>query len=288
MHSTVRRCQPLLGTFVEVSLQGPRPQAELMALSSEVFAEFRRIDGLLSFHREDSELSRINLLAARAPQAISDELRDVLGEALWLSALSKGAFDVSIAPALVAMGALPDRGLRVAAQADWRDIELDGNRVRFARALLVDLGGIAKGYAVDRAMALIPADVSACVNAGGDLRMSHWRQEHVSIRVPGSPLRSTVSLPMRNAAVASSIGCPGDHLGMIIDPREHKPVGDTRGYSVFAASAMRADALTKIACLLPSCAEIMRCAGAEAIAIDVGGNVHELCAPAGLAEVGCA
>ena len=288
MHSSIRRCQPLLGTFVEVALAGPRPQAELMVLGNEVFAEFRRIDGLLSFHREDSELSRINRLAAHAPQAISDELRDVLREALWLSALSNGAFDVSIAPVLIARGALPDRGLTAAAEGDWRDIELDGNRVRFARPLLVDLGGIAKGYAVDRAMALIPADVSACVNAGGDLRMSHWRQEYFAVRVPASSMRATVRLPMKNAAVASSIGCPGEHLGMIIDPRERRPVGDSRSYSVFAASAMRADALTKIACLMPSCAAIMRCAGAEAIMLDAGGNLHELCAPAAVDEVGCA
>jgi FAD:protein FMN transferase len=288
MHSSIRRCQPLLGTFVEVSLEGPRAQAELISLGNEVFAEFRRLDGLLSFHREDSELSQINLLAARAPHAISDDLREVLREALWLGALSNGAFDVTIAPALIARGALPDRGLSAAAEADWRDIELCGNSVRFARPLVIDLGGIAKGYAVDRAIALIPADVRACINAGGDLRMSHWRQGHCAVRVPGSPLRATLSLPMRNAAVASSIGCPGEHLGMIIDPRERRPVGDSRSYSVFAASAMRADALTKIACLLPSCAEIMRCAGAEAIAIDAGGNVHELCDPEITEEVGCA
>jgi thiamine biosynthesis lipoprotein len=285
MHSSIRRCQPLLGTFVEVSLEGPRSQAELIALSGEVFTEIRRIDGLLSFHREDSELSHINLHAARALQAISDDLRDVLREALWLSALSNGAFDISVAPTLIARGALPDHGPAAAPEADWRDIELDGNRVRFGRALVVDLGGIAKGYAVDRAMALIPADVSACVNAGGDLRMRHWRQEHFAIRVPGSPLRATVSLPMRNAAVASSIGCPGDHLGMIIDPRERRPVRDPRSYSVFAANAMRADALTKVACLMPSCAAIMRCAGAEAIAIDAEGNMQELCDPATMAEI---
>ena len=160
--------------------------------------------------------------------------------------------------------------------------------MRFARALLVDLGGIAKGYAVDRAMALIPADIGACVNAGGDLRMSHWRQEHFEVRVPGSPPRAPIRLPMRNAAVASSIGCPGDHLGMIIDPHKRRPVGDARSYSVFAASAMRADALTKIACLDAILRRDMRCAGAEAIALDAGGNVHELCAPAVADEVGCA
>lgn len=275
MQSSIRRCQPLLGTFVEVTVAGQCEERELLALGNDAFSEIRRIDALLSFHRVDSELTRVNCHAATATQRISDDLRAVLDEALWLSALSDGLFDVCVAPALVARGLLPDHGFAAVPGATWRDIELVDNRLHFRRPLLIDLGGIAKGYAVDRAMARIPDGVDACINAGGDLRMNPWRQKSVAIRLPGNSKRDVVDVAMRDAAVATSVGRAGDHLGLIIDPQQGRPSRDGRSFSVFAASAMRADALTKIACLADDCAALMQRAGAQAIAVDARGAVTE-------------
>ncbi|HMM65782.1 MAG TPA: FAD:protein FMN transferase [Dokdonella sp.] len=288
MHASIRRCQPLLGTFVEVTVAGAREESELLALGNEAFAQIRRIDALLSFHRAGSELSKVNREAATSTQRISDALREVLAEALWISALSDGLFDVCVAPSLVARGLLPDHGVVTSTGASWRDIELDGNHLRFHRPLMIDLGGIAKGYAVDCAMARMPADVEACVNAGGDLRMNAWRRRSVAIRLPDSASCGFVELAMRNAAVATSLGRAGDHLGLIIDPRDGHASRDNRSFSVFAASAMRADALTKIACLEPDCAALMQRAGAQAIAVDACGTISGPGAQASTREVACA
>lgn len=288
MHASIRRCQPLLGTFVEVTVAGAREESELLALGNEAFAEIRRIDALLSFHRSDSELSQVNRNAANSTQWISDALREVLFEAIWLSALSDGVFDVCVAPSLVARGLLPDHGFASSADASWRDIELDGNQLRFRRPLVIDLGGIAKGYAVDCAMARMPAGVESCINAGGDLRMNPWQGKTASVRLPGSSHPGFVDIAMRNAAVATSIGKAGDHLGVIIDPRHGQASRDGRSFSVFAASAMRADALTKIACLVPECAALMRRAGAQAIAVDAQGAITGLDRESPVQKVACA
>lgn len=276
MQSTIRRCQPHLGTFVEISLAGDRDEADLHALASLAFSEIRRIDATLSFHRADSELSRINRHALRATQSISAAMADVLGEALLLSRESDGLFDVTIAPRLVEIGALPDHRYHADRDAEWRDIELAHDHVRFHRPLTIDLGGIAKGYAVDRAMQFMPDDIEACINAGGDLRMQPWRNAQIAVRLPDSASASVIHVEMHNAALATSIGSLGGHLGAIVHPRSGEVSRDTRSFSVFAASAMRADALTKIACLAPDCATLMQSFGAEILCIDANGCVSEL------------
>ncbi len=273
MQSMIRRCQPLLGTFVEISLAGDRDEGDLHALASLAFSEIRRIDAALSFHRADSELSRINRHALDATQSISAAMSDVLGEAMLLSRESDGLFDVTIAPSLVRIGALPDHGYRTDIDACWHDIELEHDRVRFHRPLAIDLGGIAKGYAVDQAMHVIPDDVEVCINAGGDLRMRPWRHAEVAIRLPDPAAGAVIHVEMRNAALATSVGALGDHLGAIVHPRQGEVSRDASSFSVFAASAMRADALTKIACLAPDCAALMQGFGAEVLCIDAHGRV---------------
>lgn len=272
---SIRRCQPLLGTFVEVSLTGSRTQSELLAIGSAAFAEVRRIDALMSFHRADSELTRINQMAAGNPLTVSGDMQKVLAEALWLSQISEGLFDISVGAALVACGKLPDHGARASSDASWRDIELLGRQLRFRKPLIIDLGGIAKGYAVDCAMAAVPADLDVCINAGGDLRMRPWHGRTASIRHPGADSGALLPLSMRDAALATSVSGFADQLGLIIDPRLSEPAHRICSYSVFASSAMRADGLTKIACLAPERAHILQTAGAQAIAIDARGQLTE-------------
>lgn len=276
MRNSIRRCQPHLGTFVEISLTGDRDEAELQALANLAFSEIRRIDAAMSFHRSDSELSRINRLAADSTQPISPAMSEVLGEALLLSKSSNGLFDITIAPRLVGMGALPDHGYQTDDDASWRDIELGQDGVRFARPLAIDLGGIAKGYAVDQAMQAIPGDVEACVNAGGDLCMRPWRNEQVAIRLPDPATASVTHIEMRNTALATSIGTIGEQLGAIVHPHQREVSSDSRSFSVFADSAMRADGLTKIACLAPDRTDLMRSLGACALCLDHEGRLIEL------------
>lgn len=276
MSASVHRCQPLLGTYVEISLSAERSEDQLLRLSSDAFAQIRHIEQAMSFHRPDSELSELNRSAAQRAHPVSPELRAVLMEALWLSRLSGGLFDITVAAQLVASGELPDVGIQADQRANWEDIDLQGALVRFARPLLVDLGGIAKGYAVDRAIAEIPDDVQCTINAGGDLRMTHWQGHPVGVRIPQSD--ELLEIEMREAAVASSVSAQPDRSAVIIDPRVGEGVNDGRNYSVFASSAMRADGLTKIAVLghRRGDGDLIRRAGGQALMVDASGALIEL------------
>ena len=276
--NAVERCQPLLGTYVEISLhcqEGTR--AHLLELSSAAFAAIAEVDRQMSYHRPDSELTQLNRQAARAPMRVSAAMQTVLAEALYLSELSAGRFDVSIAPKLLARGLLPDHHhLPADPAATWQDIVLDGDQVWFRRPLLIDLGGIAKGFAVDQAMALISDHVSACINAGGDLRMNHWDERCVAVRLPGTANNQVLSIPMRAAALATSARAGHGQSGLIVEPWQSMPAKHNDSVSVFAATAMRADALTKLVWLDRNCAAILNQAGGWAFRLSADGRCSPL------------
>jgi len=273
----LRRCRPLMGTFAEVVLDADLDADALGRLGQPIYAELERLDAKYSFHRRDSVLSEINRSAVRAATIELDpETADLLGASLRYSQHSDGLFDICMAPQSVRLGKLPCHVATPASPGDWRDLHLDGTRLAFSRPVLLDLGGIAKGYAVDQGMRRVPEDVDATINLGGDLRMHRWQNEHIALRAPQG--RTHTVEPMHAAAVASSIGAAGDHLGLLIDPRSGRPSIDARSYSVFADTALEADALTKLA-MLADDRELLWRAGARALVrIDANGHV-ERCYP---------
>ncbi|MCB1590740.1 MAG: FAD:protein FMN transferase, partial [Xanthomonadales bacterium] len=257
----------MMGTLVWVELTGARPSDELQAIATQVLQRMQQIDRAMSFHRPDSELSRLNRAPTGRNVELSDDLTRVLSEALWLSEVTDGQFDVSVGARLVEQGRLPCHEEAAGSfDGSWRDIELSGRKIQLHRPLQLDLGGIAKGYAVDAGMALVPADVSACINAGGDLRMHPWQDRAVQLRLPddNAPGGATIQMNMQAAALATSIGAPGPQLGAVLDPHSGQWCTCSDSISVFAATAMRADALTKWLCLaaasdrpLAVCAELL-------------------------------
>ncbi|MEO5558152.1 MAG: FAD:protein FMN transferase, partial [Dokdonella sp.] len=184
---TIRRSRPWLGTFVDIRVDGLDDEMAISAIEA-AFAEVAAVHRLMSFHEATSDLSRLHRDAVRKPVAVDARTYEVLRAALRFSEESQGCFDPTIAARLVEWKRLP-RPLDAASAdplANWRDIELlDDVRVRFKRALWLDLGGIAKGYAVDRALAVLQAtDASAaCVNAGGDLRRFGSTPEQIELRL---------------------------------------------------------------------------------------------------------
>lgn len=171
----------------------------------------------------------------------------VIGRALALSALSDSAFDITIASELVARGHLPHPPYAPEPDgaANWRDIELlPDNHVRFARALWIDLGGIAKGYAVDRAMTAIArfAPAQACVNAGGDLSIKGPDAERVMLCPRASYNACTPMIELRDGSLASSKAAPG---GPHVLSRRCD-VAAPQFVSVTAPHCIDADALTKV------------------------------------------
>ncbi len=271
--NTLNRCRPLLGTFVEVSVSADASDKELIALSNKAFDEIERIHGLMSFHEEASELSLLNKTAHIKPHMLSKDMGVVLSQALALSVLTDGLFDVSIGQELVAQGSLPNHLARQHSTGTWKDIVLDDESIFFKKPLLLDLGGIAKGYAVDCALKQLSPASSALVNAGGDLACTDWRTTPVSIRNPGSK-GVGVTLPMSALAVATS-GCYFQEEGSVmIDPQTRKPVEHKESVSVFAPTCMLADALTKVAYLDKHSGALIEKLNAQAVTIDGQGNVN--------------
>jgi FAD:protein FMN transferase len=246
-----RRARPLLGTLVDIRVgQGVAAgvdEARALAAIEAAFAEVADVHRLMSFHEATSDVSRINREASRAPIAVDRRTREVIALALAFAQESQGRFDPTIGAALVAWNLLPrpHDAPEPAEDADWRDIEiLDDGRIRTARPLWIDLGGIAKGYAVDRAIERLVAFGidEACVNAGGDLRRIGRGTEPVHIRRPAAPHRPVRTLLLGEGSIASS----GSYFeGAHVDAMTRTPLRG-RVVSVVADRCVVADALTKI------------------------------------------
>jgi len=252
----VRRARPLLGTLVEIAIHDDLPPATAESVICRAFAAVARVHALMSYHDPQSELSCLNRGAFSEAIAVSDETWQVLTAARQLSEASGGLFDITIAPALADAGFLPQHAGESRASADgaWRDVRLlPGQRVRFAREVRLDLGGIAKGFAVDQAIATLQEAgvVSGEVNAGGDLRVLGRPAHRVYLRHPGQPT-SLLPVMSHHAAAATSAGyfqhrhhdgrayCPIVHAGT------HTLCDARRSVTVFADQCLIADGLTKI------------------------------------------
>ena len=249
----IERAKPLLGTIVRMRVTGLEPARAHEAISG-AFDIVSEIHQLMSFHEAGSELSRLNALADRAPIRVSAHTRIVLQKALDLARVSQGLFDPTVAPALVATGLLPSpEATPTAEEATWEDVVLsaDGS-VSFNRPLWLDLGGIAKGYAVDCAVAHLETcrPASLYVEAGGDLRLAGPEAETVYLAAPGSERQPV--LRIENAAVASSGSQPADDApgsplaSAHIDTRTGGFCPAGRFVSVVAPRCIDADALTKV------------------------------------------
>ncbi|MFI4979686.1 MAG: FAD:protein FMN transferase, partial [Nevskiales bacterium] len=178
----------------------------------------------------------------------------VLAAAQRLSRLSEGAFDIAVGARLQDWGYLPPGPGPLSSEGNWNDIELlDDARVRFHRPLSIDLGGIAKGYAVDCAIAVLrEAGIeTALVNAGGDLRVL-GPQRQVQLRHPQNPAFSAHALSLSNEALATSANyysrraSTSGEVSPLLDPRSRQPWLGAASVSVRAADCMSADALTKV------------------------------------------
>jgi thiamine biosynthesis lipoprotein len=245
--NTARRARPWLGTLVEIRVEGLDEDVALRAIDA-AFAEVAEVHRRMSFHEADSDLARLHRAPVGTPVCVDSRTREVLGCALRIAEESRGCFDPTIATVQVARGALP-RPVSPSvpdAQVTWRDIELRDDSVCLRRPLWIDLGGIAKGYAVDRAtdILLSAGAEQVCVNAGGDLRIAGARAECVHVRDTHGCVVAIVELA--NAALATSAAV-GDSLAQHIDGVSRNAIHGDRTVSVAAPRCMLADALTKVA-----------------------------------------
>jgi thiamine biosynthesis lipoprotein len=248
-----RRMRPLLGTFVEIGARigaGGGPDAD--AAITAAFAGIETIQRLLSFHDPDSDLSRLNRRPGDEIELHPLSLR-VLRLARCITRASGGLFNCTVGGALVRLGRLPDHGGAPPLEygtADDIEIFPDRNSARLRRPLRITLDGIAKGYAVDHGVRILRRQGvdSGWINAGGDLRV--FGELRFPVRRPELDGSFTSFGELHRTALATSSVCniPDSRFpGCIVAAGAQTPA--TGMWSVLAAQAWRADALTKVAAL---------------------------------------
>jgi len=220
--SSVRRARPLLGTLVEIRL--PR---EASGAIEGGFEALERVHRLMSRQEAESDVSRINAAPAGSVIAIDPWTMAVLQRAKEVHGLTDGLFH-------------------------WEPLEMLDTAVHVKQRVHLTLDGIAKGYAVDRAVEALRCAGAhwGVVNAGGDLRVFGRQPESIYVRHPRSPGQLVHIGQVTEAAVASS----GAYFSAaeFFDPRGRKVVKPGYGITVIALDCMTADALTKPCLLEPN------------------------------------
>src|SRR4051812_39095252 len=229
----------------------------------------------MSAHEPDSDVSRINRFGHLEPVAVDEWTARVLERALFWSRESAGAFDIVRAGfAAIASGYLPGHaGQPEPVAAHWSWLELQGRSVQLVKPGCVDLGGIAKGFAVDRAIEALRAAgaTSGIVNAGGDLACFGSDAWPVGIADPRTR-RPVAEVRLSNEALATSAARP-DHASPHLPGRDPRYLSAT----VRARRAVDADALTKVLLsaspLAPRCLDL---AGADGLLLTPAGAIESV------------
>ncbi|MSQ60600.1 MAG: FAD:protein FMN transferase [Betaproteobacteria bacterium] len=271
MSSTeIRRARPAMGTMLQIVARAEDENKAGQAVE-DALAAVEQVDQLMSFHAEDSELSRLNCDASRKPQSVHPWTYAVLKRATQVSVASGGLFDITVAPLLVECGLLPGHGNGLPEWRRWRHLKLLSNgRVFFEEPMLLDLGGIAKGFAVDQAIHALRRGgcTDATVNAGGDLRRFGREPEVIHLR-HGQGLVPVAQLRCGAMATSSCEEASPDRLeqpiGCIMDPVRGQRWRGRGSVTVAARTCMIADALTKVAALAgPASEPVLARFGAQA------------------------
>lgn len=255
--------QDIMGTQIVVDIWH-RDRAAAESCSKQVFAEMNRIDALMSPYKPASELAQINQHAAKRFVKVGDELFDLIKLSQSVSEKSAGAFDITFA----SVGYLYDYrqnqkpSEKVISDKlkliNYRNIQLNEKTksIKFTRdGVRIDLGGIAKGYAVDNAIAIIKhcGIENGLVSAGGDSRILGSRQGRpwmMGVRHPRIKNDIAVKLPLSNTAISTSGDYErffienGERYHHIIRPSTGKSVADTWSVTVLGDKATLTDALS--------------------------------------------
>jgi thiamine biosynthesis lipoprotein len=306
----MRRQEAIMGTAVTVELWADDARAGAAACAA-VMEEMHRIDRQMSPHKPGSELARMNRDAGQRAVPLSEEMYRLVASAIEFSRLSGGAFDISYA----AVGQLydyrerrrPDEPALAAALAavGWKSLHLDrqARTLRFGKpGMRIDLGGFAKGHAVDQATALLRRRGirHAMVSAGGDSRVigdRRGRPWNVAIRDPRHEDEVVAVLPLEDTSISTS----GDYERFfderdadgrvtrhhhLIDPGSGRSPSSLRSVTVLAEDGLTSEALSKCVFVLgveQGLALVESLSGVDAVAIDAEGRLH---ASSGLRDFG--
>jgi len=286
----------IMGTVVTVELwheddrQGEKQVEAIMG-------EMHRIDALMSSYKPDSELSAVNDGAARAPVTVSKELLALIERALEYSDITSGAFDITYASAGQHYDYRNNRKpnqaqLQAALPAiNFHHVKIDrsASTVTFLHpGVRIDLGGIAKGYAVDRGMHILQQAgiTTALISAGGDTRVTgkRWdRPWHIGIRNPRDEDNIVSMIPLENSAISTSgdyeryFEEDGVRYHHILDPKTGTSTHEILSSSIIGKSATDTDALSTSVFILgveKGMQLIESIPDTEAVIIDNRGDMH--------------
>ncbi|MHC4497815.1 MAG: FAD:protein FMN transferase [Planctomycetota bacterium] len=262
----------VMGTFARVVVVA-KDSSTANGVVEAAFAELQNVDEVMSDYKSDSEISRVNRDAHKSPVKVSKATFEVLQKAIYFSELSDGAFDVTVGP-LVDLWRSPAEANSVPTEAElqqarskvgYEKLLLDANEisVRFAvDGMRLDLGGIAKGYAIDKAIEAMRKEgaLGGMVDIGGDIRCfgvptkgkTHWL---IGLQDPNKAQdwlatgETSLVLKLRDDAIATS----GDYRRFVlIDSQKYSHILDTKtgrgskglsSVTIICKSAIDADAL---------------------------------------------
>jgi FAD:protein FMN transferase len=265
----VDRTEAIMGTRIYVQVWAEDPAKGNEAIDA-VMADMRRIDDLMSHYKPDSQLSRINQLGNQQPVQVDKELFDLIKLSTYYSQVTEGAFDITYA-SVGYMYDYPKHVHPTEAQiksalpaVNWRNILFDEahHTIRFEHpGMRIDLGGIGKGYAVDRGIDILKARgiQHAVVTAGGDTRIlgDHMgRPWLVAIRHPDDPNKVVTRIPLSDTAMSTSgdyeryFDEDGVRYHHIIDPHTGHSANKVRSATILAPTATETDGLSKTAFVL--------------------------------------
>jgi thiamine biosynthesis lipoprotein len=255
--------QTSMGTVIEVSLFG-EDEGSTEKAAIRGFQEIKRIEYLMSPWIESSDVSRINRAAGKGRVRVSQETFEVVRKAQEISAVSEGGFDITVAPLTQLWRNAREKKVPPSAEelkrklhlVNFRNMEVDPEEgILLKKAgMAIDLGGIAKGYAVDRAFELLRSAgfKNLIVNAGGDLRAGGIRMDQpwsIGIQHPRVPDKMIARVSLSDAAVATSgdyekfFLYEGKRYHHIFDPRTGLPAGECQSVTIVSEDGMTADAL---------------------------------------------
>jgi thiamine biosynthesis lipoprotein len=260
----VSREEAIMGTRIAVELWAT-DHAQGDALITRVMDEMRRVDELMSTYKPTSQVSRVNAEAATHPVVVEEDLFGLLQTALDFSRITEGAFDITYA----SVGYMYDyrrhikptdaQIARALPAISYKHVILDPatHSVSFTQpGVRIDLGGIAKGWAVDRGIEILRAAgvERAFVTAGGDTRIigdRFGKPWMVGIRDPRQDGKVIARIPLVDAALSTS----GDYERFfeeggvryhhILSPATGKPASAVRSVTVIGPTATRTDGLSK-------------------------------------------
>jgi thiamine biosynthesis lipoprotein len=293
----------MMGTIVSITVFAPDQDPAARAIEA-AFGEVARVEALTTRYGPGSEVSRLNAAADGATAVpVSVELLGIVRRALDVSRLSGGAFDVTVGPivdlwAFGDEGALPPREAIDAALplVDYRKVLVDtaAGTIVMPAGAAIDLDGIAKGYAVDRAVAVLAEHgiASAIVDAGGDVGLlgrppsgDAWR---VGVKHPRSDGLLGVSLDGGGVATSGDyqrytvIG--GERYHHLLDPATGYPARGVVSVTVAAETAMEADALATAIFVMGAERGVLlaeELPGVEALIVTGDGGIGEILASSG-------